>query len=142
MPDVPMYTIAQPANFAELIRDKVRDTILGAIPQEQIDALIAAEWTACVDGVPAGKNQWGTVCTPAQPPKLKAMIENEIAAQLRPMVQAAVEKGLTERWDNGQREIAGEMVDKLRPHLADALFGAMASRIAGELRDAVRNGRF
>lgn len=124
--------IGMPLNFGEVIREKVRGTILDAIPPEQIDKMIAAELATIMQDEPASYDYGRNI--PAKPGLVRKIILEEMEAYLRPQVKALVETSVAVSWENGTQRVSGELVEKLKPVVLDSLLGLLAGNVAGALR--------
>lgn len=124
--------------IADTLRDRVRSALLDAIPDEQLDRYIQAEFT--VFFTDATTDAWGTRINQPRPSPFKEIVRTELTAMLKEKIVAklkALTNTVVEQWDNttGEQRLLGDLVQEMAPI---ALQG-IAKGIAEKCIQAVRN---
>ena len=109
------------------MRDRVRASILSAIPDEKVDALIAAEWTAFFEMKQLHYNSERTS-------PFREMVKLEITKMMQERIRKDLEAAFAGSWNNGQFETAEDLIKLLKPVLYEALMGGIAQTVANNIR--------
>ncbi len=125
--------ITQPASMVEVVRDHVRKNILAAIPDEQIDALVRAEWSAFFE---EKSPQYGA---PATSP-FKEMVKVEIREFVRERFKETLKRELEATWnsDTQRNEVAVDLVNKIKPVIYDAILEDSARALLSSIRSNIQ----
>jgi hypothetical protein len=131
-----MSTELQMSNLGEVLRDRVRTAIVSAIPDDQIDTLIKAEFENYFKE--PTRKQVGSgyhAKTEEGPTRFELAVRAEIDEQLKPIMKQAVSEvleGITSEWnDNGHQEVRGGLVNELAQQMAPMAIQAFIQQIAG-----------
>ena len=77
--------LQKPQSFQDIVRDRVRTVIMDAVPDEQIDALIQAEWKSFFESRKTTGYNSTTLPSP-----FSQMVESAIRNELKEKVRAQV----------------------------------------------------
>lgn len=120
-------------NLADVIRDKVRNTILDAIPKEQLDKLILEQFNAFFNTRVSSSFSYGEQRTPFQ-----CMVSTQIEALIKEKVKESIKEpidNLVSEWDGNNHRIIGELVEKMAPTFFQSVMQNMTAMMLQNMRN-------
>lgn len=123
-------------NVADLVRDRVRQTMMESIPDDQIDKLIMAEWDKFFTP-PSGyasdkRSQFERLVQTEIETKIKEMAKDLIAKKVEPIFnQWAIGGEAEESYD--------KMVRKMVPAVSEGYMMGLAQQVANNIQQANNN---
>lgn len=124
-------------NLADTIRDKVRQTILATIPDEQVDKLVAKEWESFFE--PPTTDRWSSEKKPSE---FQKMVKVEVERVVKEKVSEAVAKEMQgfqqNTWDKQGQEAVRTMV---KTYASAALEGMTENIVMNCLSRIQANGQ-
>jgi uncharacterized protein YfeS len=126
------------ASLNDGIRDRVRLALLEAIPNEQMDALLAAEFARYFK-----EERWNGG---SRPSPFQEAVKAEIDRQVKAVVTERIKDQLASMvstWDeaDGQHKLVGELVEKLAPLALKGFMADIVSMVASNIRSSIENAR-
>lgn len=107
-------------NLAEAIRDKVRVSIVGMIPDNQIDGLVKKEWESFF--LPSKPNNWSSDISPSSFQLLvKAEIQKHMEQKVREAVDAELQKFNQTVYDAKGQEALKQMISLYAPSVLEGI---------------------
>ena len=120
-------------NIAELVRDKVRATILESIPQEQIDKLILSEYSKFF--VRPAQERWSDKASTSPFETLVAgYIQSEIADRIKAAAAAELAKFSLD-WSNEGTKVVAEAVKALAPGMIQRAGEMMVQNVINNMKN-------
>jgi hypothetical protein len=114
-------------NLTEHIREKVRETLVMSIPDEQMDTMIRAEFDDFFKGKPDG---YGKV----KQSRLGIIVQEELDKLMREKIRRWLDTNFQRQWDDGIERHVGELVGSLAPIVQQSMMADIVQRSLSELR--------
>ena len=116
----------QKFNLTDHIREKVRETLIMAIPDEQMDAMIRAEFDDFFKSRPG----YGKI----KQSRLGLIVQEELDKLMREKIRGWLDTNFQRQWDNGIERHVGELVGSLAPIVQQSMMADIVQRSLSELR--------
>ena len=124
-----MGTEIQKFDITEHIRQKVREVLLASIPDEQMDAMISAEYDLFF------KDKYGNDSP------FKRLIQEELRKAIRNKVISWMDVNFIRKWDeSGTSKLVGDAVAKLTPIVQKSMILDLTQAAIDELRNRLIQG--
>jgi hypothetical protein len=150
-----MSLITPTSGFEQIVKDKIRSTLLDTIPDEQIDELIKSEWAALFEPTSIQKGTKYNYDTKEYEPVIEVsdnsafdrMVKKELSEQLEAMVKAKIKSivdELSQDYDHetGRYEMRGTFVDELSRKLAPEMVNNFVKAIASDVFMTMQNRQY
>jgi len=128
--------IAAPVNLAEMVRDKVRQTLFASIPDTEIDRLVKKEWDEMFR-TPEKRNQWDAKEQPKS--QFAVMVSREVDAYLQEKVKESVKQEISKcnlHWGDQGHAFVSEFVKLYAPSALEGLAARMAAKSVADMIEA------
>ena len=109
-------TAIQPFDVNEHIRGKVREALIGAIPEDRLDAMIRREYSHYFEEFPMKGG----------PPTFRSLVRETIDAHFKLVLKQYFDKNFYHEWDEGVDRLVGEAVAAMIPTATQAFMADLA----------------
>lgn len=121
-------------NIADLVRDKVRQTILDSIPDEQIDKLIMSEWEKFFNP-PTGYSS-------DKRSQFERLVHAEIEAKIKERTKEWIAEKVDKAFDTWNKdESYHKMIKEMVPSVTEGYMMNLAGNVAQQISNA-NNGSY
>ena len=115
----------QKFNLTAHIREKVRETLVMAIPDEQMDAMIRTEF----DEYFKERNEYGR----EKPSRLSLLVREELDKLMREKIKKWLNENFERRWEGNIDRHVGELVGSLAPIVQHSIVVDITQRALSDL---------
>lgn len=113
-------------SLGDAIKDKVRKTMMDAIPDEALQVLIKKEFDSFFVG-----QKPHVYSSEVSPSAFSVIVKKELELALSNKVKTIIEKsvqGLTHEWDEDGNKLIGDLVEKMAPAAMNGIMVNIASK--------------
>jgi hypothetical protein len=125
----------QPFDVTSHIRDKVREVLVAAIPDEQMDEMIEREFDAFF-----ARKSVSVHGTRTEPSKFSRVVEHAVEQEIKERLKTWMSKNFEMKWGKygGPDKLTGEMVEKFIPIAQSKMMSDMVQQAMANIQSSLR----